>query len=104
LTAFVVPRISNTASTIQPTSPSCQPGSVARVKLSVVSTSVHLTHAIANPTATTSRPPILARIESPRLRSLLTLIQSSIAPTTAAPAMASMTRTPLRVKANPPRM
>jgi hypothetical protein len=96
--------MSSTARITQPTSVRFHPGSFQRVKLTVVSTSVQATHATAKPTATTSSPPILARFDSPRLRSLETLIQSSKAPTTPAPAMASITSTPLGVNSRPPWM
>jgi hypothetical protein len=93
--------MSRTANTSHPALPSSQPGSFQRVKLTVVSTSVQARAATAKPTATTSRPPILARLLRPRLRSWLTLIQSSSAPTTPAAAIVNMTSTPLRVKTRP---
>jgi hypothetical protein len=101
LTAFVVAAMSRTANTTQPGPVRFHPGSSHRVKLNVVSTSVQARQATAKPNATSSRPPILARLDRPRLRSLLTLIQSSNAPTTAAPAMASITSTPVRVNTRP---
>ena len=51
----------------------------------------------AKPTATLSRPSILARLDSPRFRSLRILIQSSRNPTTPAPAMARTEMMPVHV-------
>src|SRR4029453_14242255 len=93
----------STASSTHPTDVRFQPGWSQRVKLTVVSWSVQATQATAKPSATSSRPPILARLDRPRLRSWLTLTQSSNAPPPAAPAMASMTSTPVRVNTRPPR-
>ena len=53
----------------QPGVPSSQPGLSNRVNDSVVWTSVSSTVAMANATATISRPAVLARLLSPRLRS-----------------------------------
>ena len=80
-----------------------RPGESKRVKEIVVWTWVSVSVASANPTATTSRPSILARLDSPRLRSRDTLIQSSRAPTAAAAAMVPMTMSPVRVKTRPDR-
>ncbi len=73
------------------------PGESNRVNEIVVWTSVRVRVATAKPTATTSRPIILARLDRPRFRSRLTLIQSSMAPTRAAPMMAAITIRPVLV-------
>ena len=50
---------------------------------------------MANTTATSSKPIVLARFESPALRSLLTLIQSSRSPTSPAATMQPITSRPV---------
>jgi hypothetical protein len=59
--------------------------------------------ATAKPTATTSRPSILARLDSPRLRSRETLIQSSTRPDHAGADDGGITMRPVRVKTRPER-
>ena len=94
-TALVTARIVSAASRHHPIGPRSKPGESHRVKERVVCWSVKLSSRIGNPNATTSRPTLLARLLSPRLRSLRILIQSSRKPTSPAPKMASMVKMPV---------
>ncbi len=75
-----------------------------RVNDRVVWTSVRVTLSTAKPTATDSRPMLLAAFDRPRLRSCETLIQSSTAPTTPAPITRATSRTPESVNPSPGRV
>ena len=82
---------------------SSMPGESKRVNEIVVWMLVNSSVATAKARATTSRPNIFARLDRPRLRSRLTLIQSSMAPTAPAPTIVATTIRPVRVKTSPER-
>ena len=73
-------------------------GNPVRVKVIAEAVPAQAMERIANPKATVRRPITFARLLRPRLRSRLTLIQSSSSPTSPAPMIASMSVMPLRVK------
>ncbi len=100
-TALVVPMMSRTVTTAQPTLPTGMPGWSKRVKPIVVCTTVSCNRPMAKAMATTSRPSTLVRLVSPRLRSRDTLIQSSARPTSPAPTINASSSRPDRVKTVP---
>ena len=85
----------------QPRLPRWMPGESHRVNESVVLTLVKASMETAKPTATTSSPPVLARLVRPRFRSRNTLMPSSTRPTTPARKMAAMQMRPRRVNTMP---
>jgi hypothetical protein len=81
----------------QPTLPMSMPGESKRVNEIVVFTLVNASIDTAKPTATMSRPRVLARLFRPRFRSRKTPMPSSTRPTTPAKKMAAMQSRPRRV-------
>ncbi len=81
LTAFDVAYTSTTAQRTQPMGPKSRPNVPGRANDSSVLTFVSWPVATAKLTATMSRPAVFRRAFNPRLRSRLTLIQSSRKPT-----------------------
>ncbi|CAB4824789.1 unannotated protein [freshwater metagenome] len=96
-TAFEKAAMMNTAHTTHANLPRSRPNESQRVNDTVVCTLVAVTIKMPNPPATPSNPNSLARLLSPRLRSRMTLIQSSSNPTSALPMIAAITKIPVRV-------
>ena len=97
-TAFAVAITKIEAQITQTSLPIEMPGRSARVNAMTGLVCAQYIDITAKPQATTRRPTILADLLSPKFRSRLTLIQSSIKPTPLAATIAAMRTRPDRVK------
>ena len=97
LTALLIAIMMNAAQKTQPIGPKSKDIESQRVKDTSVCTSVNRTIRIANPNATVESPIIFIFLFNPRFLALRIFIQSSKKPTSPAPRIASITKSPERV-------
>src|SRR5271170_5631733 len=98
LTALDVPTMTKTASTIHPVAVRFQPGNENRVNERFAEVCTQLIAKTAKTTAITSCPTNLARLFSPRFRSLRIARKSSVKPSSDDATVTSTARIPERVK------